>query len=222
MWNFRWIARRLRLSASSLNRASRADGTIKLVILAIFGGAVTLAIAVIGQSDAKSSDPKPDATPANLAVSRGAPDDSRSADRPRIDNPLWAITIKNLAATQERPLFTPSRRPPSPPPVLAPSSAPAPPPKPAERERPALLLIGTVAGETGAIGVFLDQSSNRTITLRTGQGHDGWVLSAVHKREVILQKDQDVALLSLSAHAIAPVAAAAPVSRLDREQHGRR
>ena len=224
MWNFRRTVRRLWLSDSPLSGVSRADGTIKLLILAVFGGAATLAIAVIGQSDAKSSDPKSDATPASFAVSRGAPGDSRSADRPRIDNPLWAITIKNLMATQDRPLFAPSRRPPSLPPVLAVSSAPPPPPepKPTERERPTLALIGTVAGETSAIGVFLDQSTNRTISLRTGQGHDGWVLSAVHKRDVILQKDQEVALLSLSAHAITPVAAAAPVSRLEREQHGRR
>jgi hypothetical protein len=190
-----------------------------LMILATFGGVATVAMAVIKQSDAKS-----DVAPTNITADRGEPDKSRAADQPRIDNPLWAIPIRELAATQDRPLFLPSRRPPSPPVVTMASAPPAPPlqPKPAERERPPLLLIGTVAGEVGPIGIFLDQSTNRTISLRTGQGLYGWVLSAVHKREVILRKDQAIVLLPLSAHGIAPVAVATPISEAEREQHGRR
>src|SRR5262245_45321462 len=38
-------------------------------------------------------------------------------DRTLSGNPLWAIPLRQLPATRERPLFTPSRRPP--PPVVA-------------------------------------------------------------------------------------------------------
>src|SRR5262249_27063735 len=50
-------------------------------------------------------------------------------------NPLWAIPLRQLTATRERPPFSPSRRPRA---ALAakPPPAPAPPPKPAEPEKP--------------------------------------------------------------------------------------
>ena len=203
----------------SLSRVPRAGIVTTLLILATFGGVATVAMAVIDNPT-----PSPDVAPTSFTADRGEPDKSRAADRPRIDNPLWAIPIRELAATQDRPLFLPSRRPPSPPVVTIASAPPAPPlqPKPAERERPPLLLIGTVAGEIGPIGIFLDQSTNRTISLRTGQRLYGWVLSAVHKREVILRKDEAIVLLPFSAHAIAPVAVATPISAAEREQHGRR
>ena len=219
MRNIRPITRCAWPLRSSLSRVPRAGIVTTLLILTTFGGVATVAMAVIEQSDAKS-----DVAPTSFAADRGDPDEPRAAGQPRIDNPLWAIPIKELAATQDRPLFLPSRRRPSPPVVAMASAPPAPPlqPKPAERERPPLLLIGTVAGEIGPIGVFLDQSTNHTISLRTGQKLYGWVLSAVHKREVILRKDQAIVLLPLSAPAIAPVAAAMPISDADREQHGRR
>ena len=219
MRNIRPITRCAWPLRSSLSRVPRAGIVTTLLILTTFGGVATVAMVVIEQSDAKS-----DVAPTSFTADRGDPDKSRAAGQPRIDNPLWAIPIKELAATQDRPLFLPSRRRPSPPVVAMASAPPAPPlqPKPAERERPPLLLIGTVAGEIGPIGVFLDQSTNHTISLRTGQKLYGWVLSAVHKREVILRKDQAIVLLPLSAPAIAPVAAAMPISDADREQHGRR
>jgi general secretion pathway protein N len=204
---------------AALGRVPRAGIVTTLLILATFGGVATVAM-VIGQSDAKS-----DVVPTSFTADRGEPDKSRAADQPRIGNPLLAIPIRELTATQDRPLFLPSRRPPALPVVAITSAPPAPPlqPKPAERERPPLLLIGTVAGEIGPIGIFLDQSTNRTISLRAGQRLYGWVLSAVHKREVILRKDQAIVLLPLSAHAIAPVVAVAtPISEAEREQHGRR
>jgi hypothetical protein len=218
MRNIRPITRCAWPLRSSLSRVPRAGIVTTLLILATFGGVGTVAMAVIEQSDTKS-----DVAPTSFAADRGEPDKSRAADQPRIDNPLWAIPIKELAATQDRPLFLPSRRRPSPPAVVI-SSAPPPPlqPKPAEHERPPLLLIGTVAGEIDAIGIFLDQATNRTISLRAGQSHNGWMLGAVHKRDVILQKDQAIVLLPLAPRAIAPVAAAMPISQAEREQHGRR
>ena len=87
-----------------------------------------------------------------------------------------------------------------------------------EPERPALLLIGTVAGGTKAIGVFLDQTTKRTIRLRSGQSHSGWVLGAVYKKEVTLQKDQAVVYLPLSAAAAPAAAMQVAESRRERRQ----
>jgi hypothetical protein len=114
-------------------------------------------------------------------------------------NPLWGIPLQQLSATRQRPLFAPSRRPP--PPVVAyqlASAPPPPPPKPSEPEKPRLSLVGTIAGEAEGIGVFQDlASSGSVLRLKMGEGHDGWVLRAVQRREVTLQKGSHTAVLTL-------------------------
>jgi general secretion pathway protein N len=111
-------------------------------------------------------------------------------------NPLWGIPLKVLSATRERPIFSPSRRPPPkiPNPLAISASATAKPPEP---QRPPLLLVGTVIGEKEAIAVFLDETTKNPIRLRTGDGHQGWVLRSVHGREATFQKDQQTATLTL-------------------------
>ncbi len=110
-------------------------------------------------------------------------------------NPLWAIPLNSLSATRERPLFSPSRRPP---PVLV-AAPPAPPPPASAPSRPPLTLVGTAIGGTRSIGVFVDQATKNVIRLRTGEGHAGWTLRAIHGREAILEKDRREATLALSA-----------------------
>src|SRR5438445_1266917 len=93
-------------------------------------------------------------------------------------NPLWSI-----------PLSVASRRPP-PRAVVAPmelASAPQP-EKQAETERLTLTLIGAVVGDSDAIAVFLDRTSQKIVRLKQGDAHSGWVLSAVQGREVTLKK----------------------------------
>jgi general secretion pathway protein N len=112
-------------------------------------------------------------------------------------NPLWSVPLSVLTVTQERPIFSVSRRPPpravaGPPiqPVIAPVA------KPAEPERPALLLIGAVVGDSDAIAVFLDRTNQGIVRLRAGDSHAGWVLSSVLPREVTLKKaDQSEVLV---------------------------
>jgi hypothetical protein len=115
----------------------------------------------------------------------------------RAGNPLWAVPLSALATTRERPIFSASRRPPPPPVAARPvvQTRPAP-PRPTEPERPRLLLVGTVGGEEG-IAVFVDQANQSIVRLRTGEGHDGWVLRAVGGREVTLQNDRNTAVLAL-------------------------
>lgn len=122
---------------------------------------------------------KPIGTPPNLDAARPVPR----------GNPLWSVPLSALSATQERPIFSASRRPP-PRAVVAPPAeeASAPPPRPAEPERPPLALIGAVVGDGDSIAVFVDRTSQKMIRLRPGETHAGWVLNSVLRREVTLRK----------------------------------
>ena len=113
-------------------------------------------------------------------------------------NPLWSVPLSVLTATQERPIFSASRRPP-PRAVAGPRIEPAivPVAKPAEPERPALALIGAVVGDSDAIAVFLDRTNQKIVRLRAGETHAGWVLSSVLRREVTLKKAEQTEVLEL-------------------------
>jgi len=114
-------------------------------------------------------------------------------------NPLWSIPLSALTATQERPVFSITRRPPPRAvagariePVLTPAA-----PAPAVIERPPLALIGAVVGDSDAIAVFLDSSTQAVVRLRAGEAHAGWLLSSVLRREVTLKKDDQTEVLVL-------------------------
>jgi hypothetical protein len=115
-------------------------------------------------------------------------------------NPLWAIPLNALSATRNRPLFTPSRRPPAPivasAPVVAPVRPSAPPP-PAAPEHPNLALVGTVAAESESVAVFIDNATRDTVRLRTGEGHMGWILQSVDHGTATLQKGNQSETLEL-------------------------
>ncbi len=100
------------------------------------------------------------------------------AKSPPTGNPLWSVPLSVLSATQQRPIFSASRRPPQRA-VVAP---------PAEPDRPALALIGAVVGDGDAIAVFLDRTNQKIVRLREGDSHAGWQLSSVQGREVTLKK----------------------------------
>lgn len=192
------------------NSAPRSVAT--LPGLATFGAAA-VALAAIGQPDAK---PAPALT---NSVEPIQPDKSEPAHGTAPGNSLWAIPIETLAATRERPIFSPTRRPPAPPVVTLAAAQPLPAQPPIEPERPPLLLIGTVAGGAKAIAIFLDPKTNRTIRLRSGQSQYGWVVGTVHKRDVVLQKDYAVVYLPLAAagaSAVAPTQVAE--TRVERRQ----
>jgi general secretion pathway protein N len=114
-------------------------------------------------------------------------------------NPLWSVPLSALTATQERPIFSASRRPPqravvAPPVDQVIASVPQ---KAAEPERPPLALIGAVVGDSDAIAVFLDRSNQKVVRLRQGETHAGWVLSSVQPREVTLKKADQTEILAL-------------------------
>lgn len=121
-----------------------------------------------------------------------------TARLPVSGNPLWSIPLSVLTATQERPMFSASRRPP-------PRAVPNPPvqavivpvARPAEPERPSLALIGAVVGDSDAIAVFLDRTDQKIVRLRSGDTHAGWALSSVKGREVTLKKAEQTEVLVL-------------------------
>jgi general secretion pathway protein N len=80
----------------------------------------------------------------------------------------------------------------------------------AEPERPPLALIGAVVGDSEAIAVFVDRTNQKTVRLRQGETHAGWLLSSVLRREVTLTKADRTETIALKSSDV-PVAAGAPV-----------
>jgi general secretion pathway protein N len=125
--------------------------------------------------------------------------------RPPSGNPLWSIPLSVLSATQERPIFSASRRPP-PLAVVGPRMEPPPKVPVLEKpaERPSLALIGAVVGDSDAIAVFLDQQNKGIVRLRQGEAHAGWVLSSILRREVTLKKADQTEILVLPRPNVSP------------------
>ena len=170
-----------------------AFGQIEVAALAATGPAVPSAIESTGHwpaAERSAVERSPESVPAREA---------RPQDRRPSGNPLWAIPLRSLTATRERPIFSPSRRPPSPPVVAAAYVPPAKAPvaRPAEPDKPQLALVGTIAGENDGIGIFLDQATNAVIRLKTGQDHAGWVLRSVKGREAKFDRGRQTATLAL-------------------------
>jgi|SRR5208282_3506382 len=113
-------------------------------------------------------------------------------------NPLWGISVQSLSATRERPLFTPSRRPPVPLAALAPRAEPVKAVSAAvEAEQPPLNLLGVITGSAEGYAVFVDTATHDIVRLKTGEGHDGWILQSVSGRAAVLEKNHRTAVVSL-------------------------
>jgi hypothetical protein len=132
----------------------------------------------------------PDATVGNRAA-RGT-----TADSPGLGNPLWGVPLASLAATRERPIFPPSRRPARVPVAAAPAPLPAE-PVPVAKERPRLALLGAIAGEADGEAIFIDETTKAVVRMRTGEGHSGWILRSVKGREATLEKNRETAVVGI-------------------------
>jgi general secretion pathway protein N len=117
--------------------------------------------------------------------------------RPLSANPLWAIPLATLSNTRERPIFSPSRRPPVQAPVAIARPVAPPPPPPPRAERPPLSLVGTVAGDSESFGIFVDRGTSTALRLKLGEDYQGWRLRTVRGRDVALERDQQTVVLSL-------------------------
>jgi hypothetical protein len=117
---------------------------------------------------------------------------------PSPGNPLWALPVKQLSMTRDRPIFSPSRRPPpaATPTYVAPVAV-RPLPKPAEPERPSITLLGTIVSGAEGIGVFIEPATQNIMRLRVGEDHQGWILRSVKTRDVTFVKDREKVVLEL-------------------------
>jgi general secretion pathway protein N len=144
-----------------------------------------------------SASPRLDSPAAPVPVAVKSPEQPpAAAEHPPSANPLWAIPLAILSNTRERPIFSPSRRPP--PPAAASAPVPkAPLLQPARAERPQLSLVGTIISEDRSFGIFVDQSTKAALRLRIGEDYQGWKLRSVQGRKATLERDQQTAVLSL-------------------------
>ena len=108
-------------------------------------------------------------------------------------DPLSDATVPaadTLAATVERPLFSPSRRPPfeAPPVEIAPAQPPPPLPVPSLR---GILMV------RGAPLALLEGTSGSTVRVRQGDTIDGWTVRSITRGQVALEAETDRTVLSM-------------------------
>jgi hypothetical protein len=110
--------------------------------------------------------------------------------------PPSTSSVESLAATRERPLFSPSRRPP---PAAAPvhvDAAPSlPPPRPLPP--PAITLIGVIAATNGSFAVVRVGQNKQPTPVHVGDNIDGWNVIQIADIEVTLTRDGRVATFAL-------------------------
>ncbi|MCP3445703.1 hypothetical protein [Bradyrhizobium sp. CCGUVB14] len=179
------------------------SGWLRSVGLAVFCAALGITGSLAATSsrmdilpdDAVSSPAESVDVGAVRPIARPAPAASKPAPR---GNPLWSVPLKALTGTQERPIFSASRRPPP----RAVAAAPAdevhvpPPPKPVEAPPP-LMLVGAVVGEGDAIAILVNRTDQKIVRLRQGETLDGWSLASVQPREVTFKQGDRSEVLAL-------------------------
>ena len=165
--------------------------TNRILVLTVLAATVGIIPAGAESADryTNSTGPEPERASPALKVSANRGEQS--------GNPILAIPLSQLSTTRDRPIFSPTRRPPAPPalPVVAKPVEPA---RPTQPETPPLVLVGTVAGEDSGIAVFVEQSTENTVRLRLNESHQGWTLKSIQGREVTLLKDQKSNVLALA------------------------
>jgi general secretion pathway protein N len=165
-----------------------------MVVGLVVGGA-----AIVAAASQELSEIAPAISVSPTPIVMGPVQNARATETANSINPLWTIPITSLGAPQERPIFSPSRRPLAP---VAPISAPV--PTVNEPLRPSLSLVGAVAGETDGIAIFRDETTKSIVRMKTGESRAGWILRQVKGREATLQKDRETAVLAILNPSSAP------------------
>jgi hypothetical protein len=116
-----------------------------------------------------------------VALGADAPATTRASDSKALANPLAALSLDKLSASVDRPLFSPSRRPPSPAPVRQDFQLPA-----VESPPPDLVLSGVVMDGEGARVVVLVGAEKRVLRAQMGDEIDGWKVVQIDGRKLVL------------------------------------
>ena len=111
------------------------------------------------------------------------------------------MSLEAMTAMRERPLFTPSRRPPAPPPPaivqpVAIAEPMAPPPAPPLPE-PAVRLVGVTIGNDAGFAIIEHQPTGEVLRMKHGALLDSWVLSVVDARTIAFEHDGRRAVYAL-------------------------
>jgi len=176
---------------------------VGVIVVAFTGGLITgdSSLAAVNSSGFDAGDQLSDA-PSTLTkgTELGIPG-TAGTDIIASANPLWAIPLGSLMATRQRPIFSPSRRPPAPVVAVVPA-APVEPVKlvyaaPPEPEKPQLSLVGVVTGSSDGFAVFLHVTTHDIVRLKLGEGYEGWILRSVKGREAVLEKNHQTAVIRL-------------------------
>jgi general secretion pathway protein N len=100
-------------------------------------------------------------------------------------NSLAGWPLERLTATRERPLFSPSRRPAATPPAARSLPATRPPVQAPTISPPDVVLFGTVRhGEE--MRAIIKMPGDRIVRLKPGDDIEGWKVSEIDKRRVVL------------------------------------
>jgi len=122
--------------------------------------------------------------------------DAAVADDIVVNNPVELQPLQGLTATHERPLFSPTRRPPAK--IVAPlvvehEPPPAPPPPP-----PSVVVLGIVSenGEARAAIRSADKrltekrSADKVLRVRAGDDVGGWTVARIEPRRLVLTQGE--------------------------------
>jgi hypothetical protein len=119
-------------------------------------------------------------------------------------NPLAALSLDHLRATRDRPLFAPTRRPPPVVPVarrvVTPVTTVAP---------PDVVLVGIVTDQVGARAVVRSNKSGKLIRAQSGDEIEGWKVTLIEPRRMVLSHDDRSVNLALFAAPAAETGTAA-------------
>jgi general secretion pathway protein N len=101
------------------------------------------------------------------------------------------LKLGALAATRDRPLFTPARRKPAPPPVLAAPNVAAPPQESQPAREPQLALEGIIVDSSETLILLRDASTSESITIRPGEPIGKWHVFVESSYSVILKNGDE-------------------------------
>jgi hypothetical protein len=132
-----------------------------------------------------------------LAADPAAVAEEQGPATAKLSNPVAAQSLDQLSATLDHPLFSPSRRPPAPPPPPPPPAEPAAAPPPPPPPPPDLVLFGVVMDGEGARAVVRAGADRKLLRAQIGDDIDGWKVSQIEGRKVVLSLDGRFATFTL-------------------------
>ena len=131
-----------------------------------------------------------------------------------LQNPLAIHSLAELTATRERPLFSPTRRPP--PPLAVADAEPAPPAPP-----PDVQFSGVVMDTKGALAIIRPDASGPAKSVRVGDIVSGWKVGQIERRQLTLLLDGRSATFTLFDHAKQPEQQSQSSASVSRPQTAR-